>query len=189
MASTTPDNGAADAPGRARSVAKSASAFRTISEVAREIDVPQHVLRFWETKFNQIRPMKRAGGRRYYRPEDIDLLVRIRALLYDQGYTIKGAQKLLRGPDARNAGRRGARRPGSGDAGPLTVQDDATAPETVADAGDNGDLANKASDAGEAPSEASAPVLDMALAGRLKDVRGRLVSLRDQLKAAAKDGD
>ncbi|NQV99672.1 MAG: MerR family transcriptional regulator [Rhodospirillales bacterium] len=76
--------------------AKSASAFRTISEVASELDLPQHVLRFWETKFNQIRPLKRGGGRRYYRPEDIDLLRQIRGLLYDSGYTIKGVQKLLR---------------------------------------------------------------------------------------------
>ena len=75
---------------------KSASAFRTISEVADQLDVPQHVLRFWETRFTQIRPLKRAGGRRYYRPEDVDLLRRIRGLLYQQGYTIKGVQKLLR---------------------------------------------------------------------------------------------
>ena len=75
---------------------KSADAFRTISEVAEDLDLPQHVLRFWETRFNQIKPMKRGGGRRYYRPEDVDLLKGIRHLLYDQGYTIKGVQKLLR---------------------------------------------------------------------------------------------
>ncbi|MFN4282660.1 MAG: MerR family transcriptional regulator [Alphaproteobacteria bacterium] len=75
---------------------KSASAFRTISEVATDLDVPQHVLRFWETKFSQIRPLKRGGGRRYYRPEDVELLRAIRALLYGDGYTIKGVQKLLR---------------------------------------------------------------------------------------------
>jgi DNA-binding transcriptional MerR regulator len=75
---------------------KSAEAFRTISEVATELDVPQHVLRFWETRFAQIRPLKRAGGRRYYRPEDVDLLRGIRALLYRDGYTIKGVQKILR---------------------------------------------------------------------------------------------
>ena len=76
--------------------AKSASAFRTISEVAGDLNVPQHVLRFWETRFSQIRPLKRAGGRRYYRPEDVDLLRRIRDLLYRHGYTIRGAQRLLR---------------------------------------------------------------------------------------------
>jgi DNA-binding transcriptional MerR regulator len=75
---------------------KSASAFRTISEVAGELDVAQHVLRFWESKFPQVRPLKRGGGRRYYRPEDVDLLRQIRSLLYEEGYTIKGAQKLLR---------------------------------------------------------------------------------------------
>ena len=77
-------------------MAKSATAFRTISEVATDLDLPQHVLRFWETRFTTVRPLKRAGGRRYYRPEDIQLLRRIRSLLYDDGYTIKGVQKLLR---------------------------------------------------------------------------------------------
>ena len=75
---------------------KSAAAFRTISEVAGELDLPQHVLRFWETKFSQVKPMKRGGGRRYYRPEDVALLRHVRSLLYDEGYTIKGVQKLLR---------------------------------------------------------------------------------------------
>ena len=79
-----------------RRLEKSASAFRTISEVAEELDVPQHVLRFWETKFPQVRPLKRGGGRRYYRPEDVDLLRAIRSLLYQEGYTIKGVQKLMR---------------------------------------------------------------------------------------------
>ncbi|HEV2560710.1 MAG TPA: MerR family transcriptional regulator [Rhizomicrobium sp.] len=76
--------------------AKSPDAFRTISEVAMELDVPQHVLRFWESRFGQVRPVKRAGGRRYYRPEDVDLLRGIRSLLYSDGFTIKGVQKLLR---------------------------------------------------------------------------------------------
>jgi DNA-binding transcriptional MerR regulator len=75
---------------------KSAEAFRTISEVAIELDVPQHVLRFWESRFVQIKPVKRAGGRRYYRPEDIDLLRGIRALLYSDGLTIRGVQKVLK---------------------------------------------------------------------------------------------
>jgi len=78
------------------SSSKSDQAFRTISEVANELDLPQHVLRFWETKFNAIKPMKRGGGRRYYRPDDVILLKRIRDLLYNDGYTIKGVQKLLR---------------------------------------------------------------------------------------------
>jgi DNA-binding transcriptional MerR regulator len=74
---------------------KSAQAFRTISEAADELNVPQHVLRFWETKFGQLQPLKRGGGRRYYRPEDLALLKRIADLLYTQGYTIKGVQRLL----------------------------------------------------------------------------------------------
>jgi DNA-binding transcriptional MerR regulator len=79
----------------ARQDKKSETAFRTIAEVAVELKLPQHVLRFWESKFTQIRPLKRGGGRRYYRPEDVEVLRRIRSLLYQEGYTIKGAQKLL----------------------------------------------------------------------------------------------
>jgi DNA-binding transcriptional MerR regulator len=77
-------------------VDKSPEAFRTISEVAEEMDLPQHVLRFWETRFPQIKPLKRGGGRRYYRPDDVDLLRAVKQLLYGEGYTIKGVQKLLR---------------------------------------------------------------------------------------------
>ena len=75
---------------------KAPDAFRTISEVADELDVPQHVLRFWETRFGQIKPMKRGGGRRYYRPDDVDLLRGIRHLLYGEGYTIRGVQRILK---------------------------------------------------------------------------------------------
>ncbi|WP_181707179.1 MerR family transcriptional regulator [Chthonobacter rhizosphaerae] len=75
---------------------KSPDAFRTISEVAEDLDLPQHVLRFWETRFSQIRPMKRGGGRRYYRPDDVELLRGIRHLLYGEGYTIKGVQRILK---------------------------------------------------------------------------------------------
>ncbi|WP_198370911.1 MerR family transcriptional regulator [Roseomonas rosulenta] len=87
---------------------KAPTAFRTISEVADDLHIPQHVLRFWETKFPQLKPLKRGGGRRYYRPEDIALLRRISDLLYTQGYTIKGVQRLLRdgtdeGPQASTA--------------------------------------------------------------------------------------
>ena len=83
-----------DASPRPRKVA---TAFRTISEVAEDLHIPQHVLRFWESKFPQVRPLKRGGGRRYYRPDDIALLKRIGDLLYTQGYTIKGVQRLLQG--------------------------------------------------------------------------------------------
>src|SRR6202522_2398538 len=80
---------------------KAPNAFRTISEVADDLHIPQHVLRFWETKFPQVKPLKRGGGRRYYRPDDIALLRRISDLLYIQGYTIKGVQRLLRDGGAR----------------------------------------------------------------------------------------
>jgi DNA-binding transcriptional MerR regulator len=82
-------------------VSKSPDAFRTISEVAEDLDLPQHVLRFWETRFGQIRPLKRGGGRRYYRPDDIDLLRGIRHLLYGEGYTIRGVQRILKEQGAR----------------------------------------------------------------------------------------
>jgi DNA-binding transcriptional MerR regulator len=80
---------------------KSSEAFRTITEVAETLDLPQHVLRFWETRFSQIKPLKRAGGRRYYRPEDIQLITAIRRLLYDEGFTIRGVQRLLREKGAK----------------------------------------------------------------------------------------
>lgn len=110
-----------------RHAGKSAAAFRTISEVSEELDVPQHVLRFWEGKFSQVRPLKRGGGRRYYRPEDIDLLRRIRDLLYSEGYTIKGVQRLLR-----------EGRPKDGDAGNGPPAAAAEAPKAA-----NADLASE----------------------------------------------
>ena len=79
---------------------KSSDAFRTISEVAEHLDIPPHVLRFWETKFSTLRPLKRSGGRRYYRPDDVALLERIRDLLYKEGFTIKGAQRFLKSKEA-----------------------------------------------------------------------------------------
>jgi DNA-binding transcriptional MerR regulator len=88
--------GAGDPDGPRARPRKAPTAFRTISEVADDLQIPQHVLRFWETKFPQLKPLKRGGGRRYYRPEDITLLRRISDLLYTQGYTIKGVQRLLR---------------------------------------------------------------------------------------------
>jgi len=90
---------------RSRRPTKAPGAFRTISEVASELEVPQHVLRFWEGKFSQVRPLKRGGGRRYYRPEDIELLRRIRRLLYSEGYTIRGVQKVLRQRPKRDDGK------------------------------------------------------------------------------------
>jgi DNA-binding transcriptional MerR regulator len=144
---------------------KSAAAFRTISEVAGELDVAQHVLRFWESKFPQVRPLKRGGGRRYYRPEDVDLLRQIRSLLYEEGYTIKGAQKLLRGQ---------RRAPGD-------------------DSGDedgNGDdeFVRRAEPAvpAAAAGEPSAPVtLAPEVRSRLHQLREELVALRAALEEAA----
>jgi len=81
---------------------KSPQAFRTISEVSNEVNIPAHVLRFWETKFPNINPLKRSGNRRYYRPEDIKLIIKIKTLLYDNGYTVKGVQKLLKENDNKN---------------------------------------------------------------------------------------
>ncbi len=93
---------------------KSPDAFRTISEAADDLDVPQHVLRFWESKFHQIKPLKRGGGRRYYRPVDVDLLRGIKQLLYGDGYTIKGVQKILRENGVAHVQAAGSRPDGQG---------------------------------------------------------------------------
>jgi DNA-binding transcriptional MerR regulator len=114
-------------------VDKAPDAFRTISEVADEIDVPQHVLRFWESRFTQIKPMKRGGGRRYYRPDDVDLLRGVRHLLYGEGYTIRGVQRILRDEGAafvQNVWREGAApapAPESDDVGDEPVMDTSAA--------------------------------------------------------------
>lgn len=156
---------------RTRPVAKSATAFRTISEVSTDLAVPQHVLRFWETKFPQVKPLKRGGGRRYYRPEDVDLLRRIRDLLYDQGYTIKGVQKLLR--DQRG-GRGGAvEEPETGDV--ETVPAAARAPVAETPDADEPDAAPVA----EAP---PAPRLTPAQRGRIQTVITELRALRELLR-------
>jgi DNA-binding transcriptional MerR regulator len=110
---------------------KAPDAFRTISEVADEIDVPQHVLRFWESRFTQIKPMKRGGGRRYYRPDDIDLLRGIRHLLYGEGYTIRGVQRILRDEGAafvQDVWRAGAAAPAAQSEDDLAEEDFAEAP-------------------------------------------------------------
>ncbi len=103
-------------------MAKGPNAFRTISEAADELGVPQHVLRFWETKFSFIRPMKRAGGRRFYRPQDIAVLRGVRALLHDEGLTIKGVQKLHKEQGVRRLVAVGA-----GEASPVTIAADTSA--------------------------------------------------------------
>ncbi len=107
---------------------KAPDAFRTISEVADDLDIPQHVLRFWESRFSQIKPLKRAGGRRYYRPDDVDLLRGIKHLLYGEGYTIRGVQRILReqgGKFVQAVWQPGAAQPAA------APEDDAPAPETA----------------------------------------------------------
>jgi DNA-binding transcriptional MerR regulator len=145
---------------------KSAAAFRTISEVAGELDVAQHVLRFWESKFPQVRPLKRGGGRRYYRPEDVDLLRQIRSLLYEEGYTIKGAQKLLRGQKRAPGDDSGDDEGGVDDEFVRRVEPAATG----------------AASAGEA---AEPVVLAPEVRSRLRQLREELVALRAALKDAA----
>lgn len=118
-----------DEPESRKSGGKSASAFRTISEVGRDLDIPQHVLRFWESKFAQVKPLKRGGGRRYYRPEDVALLRRIRDLLYTEGYTIRGVQRLFREAgvkavvDGMVGGPNGGAQPGDDGSAPAVVSD------------------------------------------------------------------
>ncbi|MGE0096439.1 MAG: MerR family transcriptional regulator [Alphaproteobacteria bacterium] len=156
------------APSRAR---KSPSAFRTISEVATDLDVPQHVLRFWETKFSQLKPLKRGGGRRYYRPEDVLLLQRVRDLLYRDGYTIKGVQRLLRD---------GTREMKADESKPVapSMPEAAAADEAVHD---------EDAEPVEAPSAfepATVAGLTAAQREELEAIRAELVALRDQLKSA-----
>jgi DNA-binding transcriptional MerR regulator len=116
---------------------KSPDAFRTISEVAEELGLPQHVLRFWETRFSQIRPLKRGGGRRYYRPDDVDLLKGIRHFLYGEGYTIRGVQRILKGEGVRFVQGIGREEPAAAapSGGMVPPDFDAGLPEEVEEAG------------------------------------------------------
>ena len=123
-----PDEDSGDPVARSRAK-KSPNAFRTISEVADDLHIAQHVLRFWETKFGQVRPLKRGGGRRYYRPDDIALLKRIADLLYFQGYTIKGVQRLLREGGGRLSDDIGPPMPDDHDAASETRDDRPPEPE------------------------------------------------------------
>ncbi|CAA7617867.1 MerR family transcriptional regulator [Magnetospirillum sp. UT-4] len=174
-------------PGRRNG--KSETAFRTISEVAEDLDVPQHVLRFWEGKFPQVKPLKRAGGRRYYRPEDVTLLRRIRDLLYSEGYTIKGVQKLLREGGHREAAapapapqqarldlpeEAGAEQEPEPDPEP---EEDETPPEDVPETFDDGEEGGEAADVDDV-GEPSARPLDPALRRDLEAVLEELEDLR-----------
>ena len=187
---------------------KAPDAFRTISEVADDLDIPQHVLRFWETRFSQIKPMKRSGGRRYYRPDDVDLLRGIRRLLYGEGYTIRGVQRILkehgiasvqRLADASAVASFGAIEEAVGQS-ILEQDDDGIAPIDLDDddydsAGESGvprfaERGRRADiesfDEDEIPGVADlAPVVDLA---RLRGVLENLIACRRMLDAALKEG-
>ncbi len=173
---------------------KAPGAFRTISEVATDLEVPQHVLRFWESKFSQVKPLKRGGGRRYYRPEDVDLLRGIRHLLYSDGYTIKGVQKLLREIGSKSimesgrslstpggisaAGVAAARtRRQSGASAPLP---DPTASDHAAPGATHGALAVAAHAGGGAAGANSG--LTAAQRGKLSDLAAELGEIREILR-------
>ncbi|TRO94517.1 MerR family transcriptional regulator [Glycocaulis profundi] len=141
---------------------KSPDAYRTISEAAEEAGLPAHVLRFWETKFTQLKPVKRKGGRRLYRPQDVLLLKGLRRLLYDEGYTIKGAQKYLRENGVSSVGALGA-----GEAEPQTPEPAAAAPAT-------GEAAPAAQGAAQANLGAETTALIERALGRLQAARQRL---------------
>jgi DNA-binding transcriptional MerR regulator len=164
---------------------KSPEAFRTIREVAEAMELPQHVLRFWETRFPQIRPLKRAGGRRYYRPDDVERLKLIKRLLYDEGYTIKGVQKLFKEQGVQNlaAGAFEARLPFE--------------PAEATAAGDGKDFSRLAADeeagsepplapaAGEAP---SAPAASRLSADELAALRSILADIREAQRILSRGG-
>ena len=151
---------------------KRPGAFRTISEVADELAVPQHVLRFWESRFAQIRPLKRAGGRRYYRPDDVDLLKGIRKLLHGQGYTIKGAQRVL-----RENGVRFVQSVGRGEAEPRKPEPGEREPDAHVSA------VQDAPDAASRADPATAQLL--AVLRELEDCRSALALLRSDLSPDA----
>ncbi|HEY2444397.1 MAG TPA: MerR family transcriptional regulator [Rhizomicrobium sp.] len=153
---------------------KSPEAFRTISEVAEMLGVPQHVLRFWETRFAHVKPVKRAGGRRFYRPEDVDLLRGIRTLLYFEGYTIKGVQKILREKGVRftaEVGRNDAKTNGKAKARIAAVEnvEDFDPPAVVSHAHDAAETPT--------PNEAQRARLD-AILSELLALKSRLSALR-----------
>ena len=161
-------------------VEKSPDAFRTISEAAEELDLPQHVLRFWETRFSTIKPLKRGGGRRYYRPEDVLLLKGIRHLLYDQGFTIKGVQKILKDHGVRNVIAIGDGRPMEPvTAAELAAEQQIDEPEIEVDA----DVVAETAVEGRAPRQ-TVPVLDQQGRDRLNKVMKDLLDCKRLLDRA-----
>jgi DNA-binding transcriptional MerR regulator len=177
---------------------KAPDAFRTISEVADDLDIPQHVLRFWETRFTQIKPMKRSGGRRYYRPDDVDLLRGIRRLLYGEGYTIRGVQRILKEHGVKSV--QGlvdgtAAVPSFGAAGEGAAREDLDAgdEEAVVDAGEDEEGASapsrvrtvSASPSAAMPASANARKLDRT---RLEAALQDLIACRQLLDGVMKEG-
>jgi DNA-binding transcriptional MerR regulator len=182
---------------------KAPDAFRTISEVADDLDIPQHVLRFWETRFAQIKPMKRSGGRRYYRPDDVDLLRGIRRLLYGEGYTIRGVQRILKEHGVKSV--QGlvdgsTALPALGMPGDDAMAEHAGDEEAIVEAGDDEDeaatgrvpsplRANVAAPAAGMPANSPASVnarkLDLA---RLEAVLQDLIACRQLLDGVMKEG-
>lgn len=157
---------------------KSPNAFRTISEVSETLDVPAHVLRFWESKFPAVRPIKRGGGRRYYRPEDVTLLVGIRELLYEDGLTIKGVQKIFREKGQRHVVGRGAEVLGE----PLELVDPMVAFDIPEPEPEAAPLPAASAEAPEpAPAEAEADAPETV---RVKAVISKLEALRNRLREA-----
>ncbi len=160
-------------------IEKAPDAFRTISEVSEALDVPQHVLRFWEAKFTQIKPLKRAGGRRYYRPDDIDLLKGIRALLYGEGFTIKGVQKVLREQGARHVAEIG--RIGVKEAG-VRRDGDRSGEAAVATAGEAAAVFMPTVEQVNLSAEQPSEMLLAEQRERLENVLDELLNLREMLK-------
>jgi DNA-binding transcriptional MerR regulator len=160
-----------------RRASKSASAFRTIGEVAEDLELPPHVLRFWESKFPQLKPLKRGGGRRYYRPEDVDLLRQIRQCLYRDGYTIRGVQKLLREGGLRPGGASAAdaEEPSPPTLFPLPAEEAAPNPAGTP---------SRRTKPGRAP---PGPVAD-ALRRTLEEIRDELMEARALLMGRLRDG-
>ena len=164
---------------------KSPDAFRTISEVAGLLDVPQHVLRFWESRFAQIKPVKRAGGRRFYRPEDVDLLRGIRALLYSDGFTIRGVQKVLKDRGLRHVA--GIGRGMSPEPEPMVVEKIVFVEKPAAPA--ELPAKKRSSHLRAVPTPMSLPLFDdaaetqtLAQAGLAEEERTRLTDLLDELE-------
>jgi DNA-binding transcriptional MerR regulator len=181
---------------------KAPDAFRTISEVADDLDIPQHVLRFWETRFVQIKPMKRSGGRRYYRPDDVDLLRGIRRLLYGEGYTIRGVQRILKEHGIKSVqglvdGSTALPSFGAADDSALRGQPDAGDDEVVVETADDEDEADEApvpARRAAMPGHERAPAAAIRADARKLDVTKLqaalqdLIACRQLLDSALKEG-